>query len=449
MEHVSARDAFRVWWVDYCGLTRLRVVPGERVLRSAKAKEPVHVGITPACMGMPPMADRPPRDSPLSVVGEVQLSPDWSSLRQVLLRREQAASVENAAERSEKRMLFVGGDFTELDASRWAHCPRGFAQRQVDALEREHGVTLKMGFETEFVLFEQRGQGGPLGGDATYCGAEKYAHASAFLEELVESLASAGIGVEQLHAESAPGQFEVSTGYEDALTAADNVVLTRAVISTLALDHNLRASFSPKPFAACAGNGVHAHFSLWRNGENQFGDAAQRNSFLAGVLESAPALAAICSSSPLSYERLQPSTWSGAWHAYGAYNRECCLRLIPHEGHAEFKAVDASANPYLVAGCIAASGNHGIRNALSLPVEQLTDPATSGGVMQDGTECASLPGSLEAALEALCAESSGAPLREALGPDAVAAFCAAKRLEHALAAEHDVEKRRSLYKFRY
>eukprot|EP00976_Prorocentrum_cordatum_P042877 869209-Prorocentrum_minimum.AAC.1 len=63
-------------------------------------------------------------------------------------------------------------------------------------------------------------------------------HAAAdVLEEIYDTLAQMGIQVEQMHAESAPGQFEVVTAHKPALEAADQLLYTREAICAVAADH--------------------------------------------------------------------------------------------------------------------------------------------------------------------------------------------------------------------
>ena len=71
-----------------------------------------------------------------------------------------------------------------------------------------------------------------------------------------------------MHAEAAPGQFEVVTRYRPALEAADELLYTREAISAVAVMHGLVACFLPKMWADQAGNGCHMHTSLWRRGRN-------------------------------------------------------------------------------------------------------------------------------------------------------------------------------------
>ena len=68
--------------------------------------------------------------------------------------------------------------------------------------------------------------------------------------------------------EDANGQFEQNFAYADALTTADRVITARYLISVLAEQRGMIATFMPKPFADRTGSGMHLHLSLWRDGES-------------------------------------------------------------------------------------------------------------------------------------------------------------------------------------
>jgi len=74
----------------------------------------------------------------------------------------------------------------------------------------------------------------------------------AICEEVYDVLTDAGIVVEQFHAESAPGQYEIVTGPLPPVESVDALVLTRDVIYNVAAKHGVRATFYPKVYAnAC------------------------------------------------------------------------------------------------------------------------------------------------------------------------------------------------------
>ena len=84
------------------------------------------------------------------------------------------------------------------------------------------------------------------------------------------------------------------------------------------------------------GNGCHLHVSLWRDGRNLLGAiptassgiTGEGSAFMAGVLRECRALAALGGACPISYRRLAPNRWTGAYVCWGVENREAPLRFI-------------------------------------------------------------------------------------------------------------------------
>lgn len=132
-----------------------------------------------------------------------------------------------------------------------------------------------------------------------------------------------------------------------------------------------------------AGSGCHAHLSLWKDGANIFpsgtdsnkhGMSASAQHFVAGILHHLPALLAFTSPHPLSYARIRPYTWSGAFQVWGRDNKEAPLRTCSPPGAAagavtnvEVKSLDGCANPHLGLAALAAAGLDGLRKRMALP----------------------------------------------------------------------------------
>lgn len=75
-----------------------------------------------------------------------------------------------------------------------------------------------------------------------------------------------------------------------------------------------------------------------------------------------------------SYDRLQPNTWSGAFHCWGQENREAAIRTASPPGapdglvtNFEIKSFDGTANPHFGLAVIMAAGIDGLRRHLQLP----------------------------------------------------------------------------------
>jgi glutamine synthetase len=94
-------------------------------------------------------------------------------------------------------------------------------------------------------------------------------------------------------------------------------------------------------------------------------------------------------------------------------NREAAVRFIPtasdqSAAHLEIKAVDPTANPYLLLGALQAQVLDAMTNKRILPPEQIGDPA-----LVTDHSISRLPASL---VEARMALESDAVLLEAMGP---------------------------------
>lgn len=297
-------------------------------------------------------------------------------------------------------------------AGPWECCPRTVLAHALRQLEEEAGVSLMAGFEVEFNLF-QAPQPGATGLPApientVYCETGAFDTASTVLQQICAVLEELGQQVEQVHAESGPGQYEIATRYSPALEAADALVFRKETICSVARRNGMAASFLPKIWADQAGSGCHVHLSLVDavTGDPAMGDdsrphglSALGEAFATGVLRHLPALLPFTAGNPNSYHRIAPSTWSGAFRCWGVNNREAPLRLVgapgcPNTVNFEYKAVDGTANPYLALAAIITAGLCGIRGGYTLPEPVFGDPA---GV--DGHE--PLPGTLEEALAAL------------------------------------------------
>ena len=72
------------------------------------------------------------------------------------------------------------------------------------------------------------------------------------VEEIYDVLTESGIEVQQFHAESAPGQYEIVTGPLAPVEAVDGLIFTRDTIYNIAAKYGARATLYPKVYGdAC------------------------------------------------------------------------------------------------------------------------------------------------------------------------------------------------------
>jgi glutamine synthetase len=320
--------------------------------------------------------------------------------------------------------------------------PRQVLRRVLDEA-REMGYDYMTGPEPEFFLFQRDARGRPIAEPHDEAG---YFDVSTDLgtdirRQMVNALMAMGIQVEALHHEVASGQHEIDFRYGDALVTADNVVTLRVVVKAIAQRHGLYATFMPKPIAGINGSGMHVHQSLIdrETGKNAFVDPDSEYglsdvalSFIAGILEHAPGLAAVVAPTVNSYKRLVPGYEAPVYISWARTNRSALIRVPrinpnrPQATRVELRCPDPSANPYLAFAVILKAGLDGIKRGLRAP-----EPAEEDLYHLDAARIAerqlrTLPGSLGEALEKL---EQDEVVASALGPHVFERFLEAKGQE--------------------
>ncbi len=249
------------------------------------------------------------------------------------------------------------------------------------------------------------------------------------------------INVEKLHHEVAPGQFEISIKYDDALSIADQVLLAKQTIKTIAQTEGMLATFMPKPLYGENGSAMHIHFSLFdiNNQCNAFYDEHDPNhlsliakQFIAGILNHVREITALLNPTVNSYKRLIIGYEAPVNICWSTKNRSALVRIPyfndnqPNSVRAEIRSSDAMANPYLAFAALLLAGLTGIRNneRLPEPIEEnlyLLDEATLKTY-----NIQSLPTSLDEAIDLFQASSLS---QELLGKELHSKFVKIKKQE--------------------
>jgi glutamine synthetase len=195
---------------------------------------------------------------------------------------------------------------------------------------------------------------------------------------------------------------------------ADRLQMQKYVVRNVAHRAGKSATFMPKPLFEENGSGMHVHQSLFLADHNVMHDAdgyaqlsGQALHYIGGLLRHGRALMALCAPGTNSYRRLVPGYEAPVTLAYSRRNRSAAVRIPMYSGVAETKRVefrppDPTANPYLAFSALMMAGLDGIRNEIDpgAPLEgdhfELSEAELA--------EFASVPGSLEEALDALEAD---------------------------------------------
>ena len=259
--------------------------------------------------------------------------------------------------------------------------PRYVLKSVIDKAE-EMGYSANFAPEPEFFLFKQDEDGYATTEFADQGGYFDLAPkdlASDVRRDIIFALEDMGFEIEASHHEVAEGQYEINFEYDDALTTADNVGTFRTVVRAIAAEHDLHATFMPKPIPRINGSGMHTHMSLMtEDGENAFHDGDDEfdlsdtaKSFLAGILEHAPAITAVTNPTVNSYKRLVPGYEAPVYVAWSDRNRSALIRKpaarIPAASRIETRFPDPSCNPYLAFAVLLSAGLKGIEEDLEAP----------------------------------------------------------------------------------
>lgn len=225
-----------------------------------------------------------------------------------------------------------------------------------------------------------------------------------------------GVSVKYHHHEvGGPGQLEIEVELGDVVRMADHTMATKYIIRNEAARSGCTATFLPKPIYNEAGNGMHVHMLLTKDGKPLFYDekgyaqlSALAHWFIGGLLRHAKSLCAITNPTTNSFKRLVPGFEAPVTIGYATANRSAVIRIpayakSPMSKRFELRNPDATCNPYYAYAAILMAGLDGVKNKI--------DPSVNGWgpydfnlfdlPAEEKTRIDALPTTLEEALTAL------------------------------------------------
>lgn len=325
----------------------------------------------------------------------------------------------------EPGVAYVVADVFEPDGSRHQIAPRSVLQNVIDGYT-ELGLTPVTGPELEYYVMEERDgvweRTFDHKGLVYTTGAMVDPHGY-FLHTL-RMCDKLDIGAFAGNHEFSPSQYEINLWHADAMLSADRTFIFKSAIKDITHRQGFLASFMGKPFNDEGGSGFHLHFSVERSGDNVMADAngeltPTALSMIAGILEHAPALAALTNPTVNAFKRLGPDTLAPYRINWGMDNRSTMVRIPPERGRGtrlELRIGDGAANPYVISAAVLAAALDGIRR-------NLTPPDALEGWTYEDEAAEVLPMTLEDALAAL---EQDAVLKDLLGEQFVTTFITMK-----------------------
>ncbi|MEV5827166.1 type I glutamate--ammonia ligase [Spirillospora sp. NPDC052242] len=332
-----------------------------------------------------------------------------------------------------------------LTGEPYSRDPRNVAKKAQDYL-RGSGIadTCYFGPEAEFYIFDdvrfqtspnagfyhldsiegawntgREEPGGNLGAKPGYKGGyfpvPPMDHYADLRSEMSAQLLNVGIDVELHHHEvGTAGQSEIGVKFDTLLKAADNLLLYKYVVKSVARAAGKTVTFMPKPIFGDNGSGMHCHQSLWKDGSPLFYDEVgyaglsdNARYYIGGLLKHAPSLLAFTNPTVNSYHRLVPGFEAPVNLVYSQRNRSACIRIPitgsnPKAKRVEFRVPDPSCNPYLAFSAMLMAGLDGIKNKIE-PAEPV-DKDLYELPPEEARAIPQVPGSLPEVLAALEAD---------------------------------------------
>lgn len=262
------------------------------------------------------------------------------------------------------------------------------------------GLTFEAMGELEYYVIASETDSFPADDQKGYHESEPFAKFNSFRVRCMSVIASIGGSIKYGHSEVGNFTLDGKTFEQneieflpvDARMAADQLLLAKWVIRTMAHREGLNVTFAPKITVGKAGSGLHFHMRLMRRGENmmlevdnegtrRLSDDAKR--MIAGLMVMARSLTAFGNTIPTSYFRLVPHQEAPTSVCWGDRNRSVLVRVplgwtsdtdmcaivnphrsgMPHRGvnrqTVEIRSADASADIHLFLAGLAVAARLG------------------------------------------------------------------------------------------
>ena len=327
-------------------------------------------------------------------------------------------------------------DLVWEDGSPVVASPRQILKRQLERLA-ERGLEAFVGTELEFIVFKDSYEDAWRKSYRDLDPANLYnvdysllgtARIEPLLRRIRNSMAAAGLAVEDAKGECNFGQHEINFRFDRALATADGHAIYKNGAKEIASQEGCAVTFMPK-FDEREGNSCHVHLSLrGEDGNPVFADGSAGGHgfsetfehFLAGQISCLREFMPLFAPNINSYKRYAKGSFAPTAVAWGRDNRTCSLRVVGHGPslRVENRIPGGDVNPYLAISAMIAAGLHGIENELPLENE------FAGNAYE--TDKPHVPTSLGAARELLAASDVA---REAFGQEVVDHYLNAAKVE--------------------
>ena len=274
--------------------------------------------------------------------------------------------------------------------------PENALSKAHEALNSSTGLTLEAMGELEYYVFHGRQHLYSTAAQKGYQESSPFSKWEGLRCEAMQAIAQAGGKIKYGHTEvgnireedQEMEQHEIEFLPVPIEDAADQLVVAKWMLRMIGYKYGVTVSLSPKILAGHAGNGLHIHTRLVKDGKNMMiegnglSDIAKKA--IAGYLSLAPSLTAFGNTVPTSYLRLVPHQEAPTNVCWGDRNRSALVRVplgwlnvkdmardanpqdkggsldFMDKQTVEFRCPDGSANIYLLLAGLAVAARHGL-----------------------------------------------------------------------------------------
>ena len=282
--------------------------------------------------------------------------------------------------------------------------PENIVREAHEVLKNSTGFGLEAMGEVEYYVLSDRQHLYPAVAQKGYHESSPFCKWEMLRYEAMQAIAQAGGNIKYGHSEVGNISREDQEMEQNEIEfipvpiedAADQIVVAKWILRMIGYKYGVVISFAPKLIVGQAGNGLHIHTKLVKNGKNmlidknQLSDLAKKN--IAGYLSLAPSLTAFGNTVPLSYLRLVPHQEAPTNICWGDRNRSVLVRVplgwlnvenmirdanrqdreefyeLSDSQTIEFRCPDGSANIHLLLAGLAVATRYGLemKDALAL-----------------------------------------------------------------------------------
>lgn len=341
---------------------------------------------------------------------------------------------------SEIPTLVMIGYFFDKDGNPLDSSPQYTLHKACESFRKTTGMEFYAMGELEFYIIADENPLFPASDQKGYHESSPFAKFNDFRVECMSLIAQAGGDIKYGHSEvgnfTLDGKIFEQNEIEflpiEAEKAAEQLMIAKWIIRSLAIKKGYDVTFAPKITEGKAGSGLHIHFKIVKDGHNMMidkgvlSDTAKKA--IVGILENADAITAMGNKVPTSYFRLVPHQEAPTSICWGDRNRsvlvrvplgwtgenDMCSKINPLESTAdvasdwrqtvELRSADGSADVYQLMAAMIVAAREGFE--MSDALKKADDLYVSVNIHNDANKkkleaLKSLPDSCHASANAL------------------------------------------------